>query len=62
MTKTRAPSPNLTDSAAGAFTATYDADGHMTEQLLPDGLAQKIGYDAALFAIAAALLMLTGRS
>jgi RHS repeat-associated protein len=36
----------LTDSAAGAFTATYDADGHMIEQLLPDGLAQKIGYDA----------------
>jgi RHS repeat-associated protein len=37
----------LVDSAAGTFTATYNADGQMTEQLLPDGLAQKISYDAA---------------
>ena len=34
----------MTDSAAGTFKATYNADGQMTEQLLPDGLAQKIGY------------------
>jgi RHS repeat-associated protein len=34
----------LTDSAAGTFKATYDADGKMTEQLLPDGLAQEVGY------------------
>jgi RHS repeat-associated protein len=35
----------MTDSAAGAFKATYDADGQMTEQLLPNGLAQQISYD-----------------
>jgi RHS repeat-associated protein len=35
----------LTDSAAGTFEATYDADGQMTEQLLPNGLAQKVDYD-----------------
>ena len=29
-------------SAAGTFKATYDADGRMTEQLLPNGLAQEI--------------------
>lgn len=34
----------MTDSAAGTFKATYDADGQMTEQLLPDGLAQQVGY------------------
>ena len=34
----------MTDSAAGTFKATYDADGQMTEQLLPDGLAQKVAY------------------
>jgi RHS repeat-associated protein len=34
----------LTDSAAGIFKATYNADGQMTEQLLPNGLAQRIGY------------------
>ena len=28
----------MTDSAAGTFKATYNADGQMTEQLLPDGL------------------------
>lgn len=35
----------LIDSAAGTFKASYDADGKMIEQLLPDGLAQKIAYD-----------------
>jgi RHS repeat-associated protein len=34
----------MTDSAAGTFKATYNADGQMTEQLLPNGLSQKIGY------------------
>ncbi len=37
----------LADSAAGTFQATYNADGQMTEQLLPDGLAQRISYDPA---------------
>ena len=35
----------MIDSAAGTFKATYNADGQMTEQLLPDGLAQKLSYD-----------------
>jgi RHS repeat-associated protein len=35
----------LVDSAAGTFTATYNADGQMTEQMLPNGLEQKITYD-----------------
>ncbi len=35
----------LVDSAAGTFTAEYNADGKMTEQLLPNGLAQQITYD-----------------
>jgi RHS repeat-associated protein len=35
----------MTDSAAGTFKASYNATGQMTEQLLPDGLAQKISYD-----------------
>lgn len=35
----------LTDSAAGTFTATYNADGEMTGQRLPDGLNQKVEYD-----------------
>jgi len=34
----------LVDSAAGTFTATYNADGKMAEQILPDGLAQQITY------------------
>lgn len=34
----------MTDSAAGTFKAAYNADGQMTEQLLPNGLAQKVGY------------------
>ena len=37
----------MTDSAAGTFEATYDADGQMTEQLLPNGLTQRITYDEA---------------
>ncbi len=37
----------MTDSAAGTFKVTYNADGQMTEQLLPDGLNQKIEYDPA---------------
>jgi RHS repeat-associated protein len=37
----------LVDSAAGTFTASYNADGQMTEQLLPDGLALRISYDPA---------------
>jgi RHS repeat-associated protein len=35
----------LLDSAAGTFTAVYNANGQMTEQLLPNGLAQQITYD-----------------
>ena len=35
----------MTDSAAGTFKATYNADGQMTEQLLPDGLSQRVEYD-----------------
>jgi RHS repeat-associated protein len=35
----------MTDSAAGTFKATYNADGQMTEQLLPNGLSQKVEYD-----------------
>jgi RHS repeat-associated protein len=37
----------LTDTSAGVFTASYDANGEMTAQLLPDGLAQQISYDPA---------------
>jgi RHS repeat-associated protein len=44
----------MADSAAGTFKATYNADGQMTEQLLPDGLAQKISYNPAGEAIALA--------
>jgi RHS repeat-associated protein len=35
----------MTDSAAGSFKATYNADGQMISQLLPNGLAQKLEYD-----------------
>jgi RHS repeat-associated protein len=35
----------LEDSAAGAFTAAYNADGAMTERGLPDGLVAKTIYD-----------------
>jgi RHS repeat-associated protein len=37
----------LEDSAAGIFTAAYDADGNLTERTLPDGLTAKTTYDEA---------------
>jgi RHS repeat-associated protein len=37
----------MEDSAAGLFTASYNADGAMTEQGLPDGLVAKTTYDEA---------------
>ena len=37
----------MTDSAAGESNATYNADGQMIEQLLPNGLAQQIEYSHA---------------
>ncbi len=37
----------MEDSAAGLFTAGYNADGAMTEQGLPDGLVAKTTYDEA---------------
>ena len=37
----------MSDSAAGTFTASYDADGKMIEEGLPDGLVGKTTYDAA---------------
>ncbi len=37
----------MEDSAAGLFTAGYNADGAMTEQGLPDGLLAKMTYDEA---------------
>ena len=37
----------LEDSAAGTFTAAYDADGNMVEEGLPDGLLAKTTYDPA---------------
>jgi RHS repeat-associated protein len=36
----------LEDSAAGIFSATYNAEGAMTEELLPNGLAAQATYDA----------------
>ena len=36
----------LQDSAAGTFTATYDAEGNMTSQVLPNGLVSKTSYDS----------------
>ncbi len=42
--KTGAPT-KVTDYYAGVFTATYNADGQMIEQILPNGLAQQITYD-----------------
>lgn len=36
---------SLTDSAAGTFTASYDADGNLVEQGLPNGLAAQTTYD-----------------
>jgi RHS repeat-associated protein len=35
----------LEDSAAGAFTASYDADGNLVERGLPNGLVAKATYD-----------------
>jgi RHS repeat-associated protein len=35
----------LEDSAAGTFTAAYDADGNLTERSLPNGLVAKTTYD-----------------
>lgn len=35
----------LEDSAAGTFTAAYDADGSVTEEGLPNGLVAKTTYD-----------------
>jgi RHS repeat-associated protein len=35
----------LNDSAAGTFTASYDADGKMVEEGLPNGLVAKTTYD-----------------
>lgn len=37
----------LEDSAAGTFTAAYDADGNLTEQTLPNGLTAQTIYDDA---------------
>jgi RHS repeat-associated protein len=37
----------LNDSAAGTFTAAYDAEGKMVEEGLPDGLVAKTTYDEA---------------
>jgi RHS repeat-associated protein len=37
----------LSDSAAGTFTASYDADGKLIEEALPDGLVAKTTYDAS---------------
>jgi RHS repeat-associated protein len=36
---------SMADSAAGTFTAAYDADGNMVEQGLPNGLVAKTTYD-----------------
>lgn len=35
----------LTDSAAGTFTAAYDADGNLVKRGLPDGLTAETTYD-----------------
>jgi RHS repeat-associated protein len=37
----------LSDSAAGTFTASYDADGKTLEEGLPNGLVAKTSYDEA---------------
>jgi RHS repeat-associated protein len=37
----------LQDSAAGTFTASYDADGNLVERGLPNGLIAKTTYDEA---------------
>jgi RHS repeat-associated protein len=35
----------LVDSAAGSFTASYDADGNLVEQTLPNGITAKTTYN-----------------
>jgi RHS repeat-associated protein len=37
----------LSDSAAGTFTASYDADGNLVKRGLPNGLTAETTYDAA---------------
>ena len=37
----------LQDSAAGTFTASYNADGSMVSRTLPDGLTAETSYDPA---------------
>jgi RHS repeat-associated protein len=37
----------MSDSAAGTFTAAYDAEGRMIEEGLPDGLVAKTAYNEA---------------
>ena len=37
----------LEDSAAGTFTASYDADGNLTERVLPNGLTAKTTFNEA---------------
>ncbi len=37
----------LTDSAAGTFTASYDADGNLVKRGLPNGLTAETTYDAS---------------
>jgi RHS repeat-associated protein len=37
----------MNDSAAGTFTASYDVDGRMLEEGLPNGLVAKMTYDEA---------------
>jgi RHS repeat-associated protein len=37
----------LEDSAAGTFTASYDTDGHLLEEGLPNGLVAESSYDEA---------------
>ncbi len=52
----------LTDSAAGTFKASYNADGRMTEQLLPNGLNQEIEYDPTGTAVGLKYVKETGCS
>jgi RHS repeat-associated protein len=52
----------MTDSAAGTFKATYNADRQMTEQLLPNGLSQKVEYDPSGTAVGLEYVKETGCS
>lgn len=52
----------MTDSAAGVFKATYNAGGQMTEQVLPNGLAQEIEYDESGTAVGLQYVKETGCS